>query len=92
MYMKLFVTLIASEVRLKPRVLISCVLFLLVLRMDELKELRNYGTSIGLKDTDLTKFITEQQTIQGDERHAQRDLEKIKINSHSEIEKERLNV
>nr|XP_022307941.1 uncharacterized protein LOC111113940 [Crassostrea virginica] len=60
--------------------------------MDELKELRDYGTSIGLKDANLTKFITEQQAIQTDERHAQRELEKIKVNSQAEIEKERLNV
>ena len=42
--------------RFKPNVLILCVLLLLVLRMDELKELRDYGTSIGLKDADFTKF------------------------------------
>ena len=78
--------------RFKPRVLISCVLLLLVLRMEELKEVRDYGTSIGLKDSDLTKFITEQQAIQRDERHAKRELEKIKVNSQTEIEKERLNV
>ena len=41
--------------------------------MDELKELRDCGTSIGLKNADLTKFITEQQAIQRDERHAQRE-------------------
>ena len=60
--------------------------------MDELKELRDYGTSIGLKDADLTKLITEQQAIQWDERHAQRESEKMKVNSQAEIEKERLNV
>ena len=54
--------------------------------------MRDYGTSIGLKDADLTKFIAEQQAIQKDETHAQRALEKIKLNSQAEIEKERLNV
>ena len=68
----------AIEVRFKPKFLILCVLLLLVLRMDELKELRDFGTSIGLKDADLTKFITEQQAIHRDERHAQRELEKKK--------------
>ena len=63
--------------RFKPNVRILFGLLLLDLRMDELKELRDYGVSIGLKDADLTKFITEQQAIeqqaiQRDERHVQR--------------------
>ena len=41
--------------RFKPNVLILCVLLLLVLRMDELKELRDYGTSISLKDYNVLK-------------------------------------
>ena len=63
--------------RFKPNVLILFVLLLLDLRMDGFKELRDYGVSIGLKDADLTKFINEQQAIQRDERHAQRELKKI---------------
>ena len=52
--------------RFKSNVFILCVLLLLFLK----KELRDYGTSIGLKDADLTKFIAEQQAIQKDETHA----------------------
>lgn len=87
-----FVTLVSCEVKFKSKlVLFSGVL--LISRMDELNELKGYGESLGLNDSELTDFIKQQQGIQRGERQAQREreLEKIKLNSQAEIEKERLN-
>ncbi|XP_062610800.1 uncharacterized protein LOC134272595, partial [Saccostrea cucullata] len=57
---------------------------------DDLNELKLFGESLGLKDEDLTNFVKEQQALRRDERQAQRELDKIKINSQTEVEKERL--
>ena len=48
--------------------------------------MRDYDTSLGLKDADLTNLKTAQQAIQKDERHAHKEVEQIKVNSQAEIE------
>lgn len=44
--------------------------------MDTLKELREFGTTLGLEGADLVKFIDDQQAKQREERKLQRDIER----------------
>ncbi|XP_061171098.1 uncharacterized protein LOC133180643 [Saccostrea echinata] len=55
--------------------------------MDILNQLKEYGESLGLKDEELTTFIREQQAIQRDERNAERELEKKRLDCEAEKEK-----
>lgn len=54
--------------------------------MDDLNEFKAYGESLGLKD-EQQKFIREQQAIQREERHAERDLKKKRLWHEAEKEK-----
>lgn len=56
--------------------------------METLKELREYGESLGLRDGDLVKFIETQQAKQREDRHLEREREKEM--QEWEIEKVRL--
>lgn len=52
---------------------------IIVTVMDVLNELKGYGESLGLKDEELKKFISEQQAIQCEERHRERELEQKRL-------------
>ena len=54
--------------------------------METLKQLREYGTSLGLEGNDLIQFIESQQAMQRDERQLEREREK----EEREIEKQKL--
>lgn len=55
--------------------------------MDDLNEFKAYGESLGLKDEEQQKFIREQQAIQREERHTERDLKKKRLWHEAEKEK-----
>lgn len=55
--------------------------------MDVLNELKAYGESLGQKDEELKKFISEQQAIQHEERHRERELEQKRLCYEAEKEK-----
>lgn len=55
--------------------------------MDDLNGFKAYGESFSLKDEEQQKFIREQQAIQREERHAERDLKKKRLWHEAEKEK-----
>lgn len=55
--------------------------------MDVLNELKVYGESLGLKDEELKKSISEQQAIQREERQRERELEQKRLCHEAEKEK-----
>ena len=55
--------------------------------MDMLNALKDYGVSLGLKDSALADFVKEQQALQRDERNAERELEKKRLEHDAEREK-----
>lgn len=60
---------------------------IIVTVMDALNELKAYGESLGLKDEELKKFISEQQGIQREERRRERELEQKRLCYEAEKEK-----
>lgn len=59
---------------------------IIVTVMDVLNELKAYGESLGLKDEELKKFISEQQAIQREERQRERELEQKRLSYEAEKE------
>lgn len=60
---------------------------IIVTVMDDLNGFKAYGESFSLKDEEQQKFIREQQAIQREERHAERDLKKKRLWHEAEKEK-----
>lgn len=60
---------------------------IIVTVMDVLNELKAYGESLGLKDEELKKSISEQQAIQREERQRERKLEQKRLCHEAEKEK-----